>query len=202
MSTPMREVELKARVDDMDAARRSVERAGAVLIFEGRMSDRIYDTPQRSLAAQDNVLRVRHHISDLAVTGQLDWKGPTSREDGFKVRAELTTGVSSPDALASMLDRLGYEVVAELDRDVAEYQLEHQLANGGHTSVAIRFERYPRMDTLVEVEGSPAGIEYAIVALGMPRDSFTADRLADFIRAYELRTGQTAAICSRDLERL
>ena len=59
MSAPTREVELKARVDDMSAARHNIESAGAVLVFEGRLCDRVYDTPDRTLAAQDLVLRLR-----------------------------------------------------------------------------------------------------------------------------------------------
>ena len=56
------------------------------------------------------------------------------------------------------------------------------------------------MDALVEVEGYQAGIESTISALGIPRAMFSADRLADFVRAYEARTGQRAAICDQDLE--
>jgi len=56
------------------------------------------------------------------------------------------------------------------------------------------------MDVLVEVEGHPAGIERAISGLRIPRAMFSADRLTNFVRAYEARTGQKAAICDRDLE--
>jgi len=55
----MREVELKAAVPDLDAARGCVERAGARLVYEGRLEDRRYDAAGRSLAAHDNVLRMR-----------------------------------------------------------------------------------------------------------------------------------------------
>ncbi len=196
MSDPTREVELKARVDDIGAARRSIEGFGAVLVFDGRLRDRIYDTATRTLGAQDIVLRLRSYSSAGGVNAHLGWKGPTSRENGFKVRAELTTGVSDPDALASMLGRLGYRVVGAIDREIAQYELSDDAGE----SVVIRFETYPRMDTLVEVEGTPARIEAAILALGIPRELFSADRLADFVRAYETRTGHRAAIRESDLE--
>ena len=197
MSAPTREVELKARVEDVGAARRNIENAGAVLVFDGRLSDRVYDTPVRTLAAQDLVLRLRTYSSDLGVSAHLDWKGPTSREDGFKVRAELTTGVTDPDALSTMLERLGYEVIREIDRNIAQYELS---GAGPEKIVVVRFERYPRMDTLVEVEGTPSRIEAAIQALGIPRDQFSTDRLVDFARAYEARTGRPAAVCDSDLQ--
>ena len=58
----------------------------------------------------------------------------------------------------------------------------------------IRFERYPRMDDLVEVEGARDAIEQAIAALGMPRAGFLTDRLPDFARRFEERTGARAAV--------
>lgn len=187
---PTREVELKGVVEDMRAARHAIEAQGARLVFSGRLEDRRYDTRDRALVTKDFVLRVRTYRTDKSVHAHLDWKGPTQVEGGFKVREELTTGITDPDALASILEHLGYTVVREIDRDVAQYGL-------GDTT--IRFERYPRMDTLVEVEGSPEGIEHAIAALGMPRSAFSTDRLPDFVRAYEARTGVRAALCTREL---
>lgn len=187
---PTREVELKAVVEDMRAARHAIEAKGARLVFSGRLEDRRYDTRDRALIARDHVLRLRIYRTEKSVAAHLDWKGPTQVEGGFKVREELTSGITDPDALAAMLEHLGYAVVREIDRDIAQYGL-------GDTM--IRFERYPRMDTLVEVEGSPEGIDAAIEALGIPRESFTSERLADFVRAYETRTGVRAALCTREL---
>ena len=189
-AAPTREVELKAVVEDMRAARRAIEAKGARLVFSGRLEDRRYDTHDRALVAKDLVLRLRTYRTDKSVSAHIDWKGPTQFEGGFKVREELTSGITDPDALAAMLDRLGYKVVREIDRDIAQY---------GLADTMIRFERYPRMDTLVEVEGSPEGIESAIEALGIDRASFTTDRLIDFVRAYESRTGVRAALCNREL---
>ncbi|HEV2642348.1 MAG TPA: class IV adenylate cyclase, partial [Candidatus Elarobacter sp.] len=149
-----------------------------------------YDTAKRTLVAQDLVLRLRTYRNADGVHAHLDWKGPTGQMDGFKVRDELTTGVTDPDALATILEQLGFEVVREIDREIAQYGLD---------GTVIRFERYPRMDTLVEVEGTPDGIEAAIAALGIPRESFTAERLPDFTRSFETRTGVRAALCDREM---
>jgi hypothetical protein len=56
------------------------------------------------------------------------------------------------------------------------------------------------MDDLVEVEGSPAGIERAVAVLGIARSEFTAERLPRFVRRFEERTGRRAAICEADLD--
>jgi hypothetical protein len=79
----------------------------------------------------------------------------------------------------------------EIDREIAQYTL------GGAT---IRFETYPRMDVLVEVEGEPESIEQAIEALGMSRGLFNSDRLPTFVSRFEQRTGVRAAICQREME--
>ncbi len=190
MTSPTREVELKAVVPDVTAARRSIEERGAKLLFEGRLEDRRYDNADRTLSRVDHVLRLRIYRTSTGVSAHLDWKGPTQYAGGFKVRDELTTAVAEPDALAAMLDLLGYTVTREIDRDIAQYGLE---------GTVIRFEQYPRMDALVEVEGTPEGIENAIAALGMHRGSFTTARLPDFARAFEQRTGEKAALCDREL---
>ncbi len=196
MSKPTLEIELKARVDDVAAARQRVEAAGAVLVFEGELADRIYDSAAGTFLAQDLVLRLRTYTDRTGVSAHLDWKGPTLHENGFKLRTELTTGVSEPGALASILEGLGYAVVRSIDRHIAQYELT---GTGTGGTVTIRFERYPRMDELVEVEGSRESIEYAIKILQIPRDRFVGDRLTDFVKAFEARTGKPAAVCNADV---
>jgi predicted adenylyl cyclase CyaB len=181
------EVELKSVVDDLDACRQRVESAGGVLRFSGRLEDRRYDTAERSLRGRDHVLRtrVRRAPGEGSVRATMDWKGPTAEKEGYKVREELTVAVESPETLARVLGRLGYDVTEAIDRDIWEYELD---------GATIRFERYPRMDALVEVEGAPAAIERAAAATGLPRGGFTAERLSDFVRRFEARTGRRAAL--------
>lgn len=181
----MLEVELKSVVDDLARRRASVESAGAVLVFSGRLEDRRYDTSDRTLTTRDHVLRVRVYRDAHAVRAELDFKGPMRREDGYKLREEIGAHVTDPEALITILDRLGYEETVAIDREIFQYELDGAM---------IRFERYPRMDDLVEVEGHPDRIERAIEALGLPRDGFLADRLTDFSRRFEERTGTRAAV--------
>jgi adenylate cyclase class IV len=181
------ELELKSVVDDRDACRGRVEAAGAVLRFAGRLEDRRYDTADRSLRVRDNVLRtrVRRLPGGGVVRATVDWKGPTSQSDGYKVREELAVGIEDQRTLAVVLARLGYIVTEAIDRDIWEYELD---------GATIRFEHYPRMDSLVEVEGSPAAIERAVSATGLPRQGFTPEGLSDFVRRFEARTGTRAAL--------
>ena len=186
----MLEVELKSVVDDLARCRAAVERAGASLVFEGRLEDRRWDTPDRAMAAKDHVLRVRVYRGGGHVRAELDWKGPTRRDATYKLREEIATSVTDSLALNEILDRLGYEVSIAIDRQIMQYDL------GG---AMVRFERYPRMDDLVEVEGTPEQIEDAINVLGLPREGFTTDRLPEFVQHYESRTGERAAISDAEL---
>lgn len=186
----MLELELKSVVDDVPRRRAAVEEAGGTVVFLGRMDDRRYDTSDRALAAKDHVLRVRVYRTDAGARAELDWKGPTERDGLYKRREELEAGVLDAEALIAILERLGYEVSIAVDRQIVQYALEGTM---------IRFEHYPRMDDLVEVEGAPDQIERAIVVLGLPRDGFTTDRLPDFVKRYEERTGERAAVSDAQL---
>ena len=186
----MREVELKAVVDDLPSARKQVEKAGARLVFEGKLSDRRYDIESRELTERDEVLRVRRYEAPESSRTYLDWKGPTETQGVYKIREEIATLVEDSDSLKEILIRLGFVVVMEIEREIAQYEL------GG---AMIRFESYPRMDVLVEVEGEPESIEQAIEALELARGHFTSDRLAKFVERFEQRTGVKAAL--NDTER-
>jgi predicted adenylyl cyclase CyaB len=186
----MREVELKAVVDDLSERRRRIETAGGVHSFEGKISDRRYDFASRELSGRDEVLRTRRYQGLASTTTYLDWKGATERSDGYKIREEVTTPVEDYDSLEKILEKLGLTLTSEIDREIAQFQL------GGAT---IRFETYPRMDVLVVVECEPAAIEAAIEAIGLARGTFTNERLADFVRRFELRTGVRSAISDREM---
>jgi adenylate cyclase class IV len=190
----MREVELKSVVPDPALARQRMEQAGARLVFSGKLADRRYDTADRQLAQRDHVLRLRIYRAegnDAAGTrASLEFKGPTAYIGGYKVREELSASSGDAGVLADILARLGYVVTREIDRDIRQYALP---------DVTVRFEHYPRLDALVEVEGTPEGIERAIAVLDLPRDGFTTDRLPAFIARFESRTGQRAAVSDREL---
>ena len=184
----MREVELKAVLDDIDKRRSLIEHAGAKLEFDGRLIDRRYGDPSGRLVLVDHVLRLRIYETGGKREGYLDWKGPTQYDRGYKVREELSTHIGEPEALAEILENLGYSVILEIDRHIWQYSLGQ---------ATIRFERYPLMDDLVEVEGPPDAIEKGIASLDMDRTTFNADRLTDFVARFEARTNTRAALSNR-----
>lgn len=185
------ELELKAVVPDPEACRARVEAAGATLVFSGRLTDRRWDLPDRPLTARDEVVRVRTAApTSGAARHVLDWKGPTRVERGYKRRLERSTGVENAAVVETILRSAGFVVVREVERDVQQYALG---------DATLRFERYPRLDVLMEVEGTAEAVEAAIAATGLPRASFSAARLVDFVADFERRTGHRAALTAREL---
>ena len=183
-----REIELKAVVDDPEHLVAELGLHAATRTFRGRMSDRRYDLPSRALEARDEVLRVRTFEPAEGSPGRLSevtWKGPTRQVRGYKEREELQFTVGEAGPVETILAHLGLSITDAIDRCVEFYQL------GG---AVLRLEWYPRMDVLLEVEGSPAAIEEAAAATGMPRTDFTPDRLLDFAARYRSRTGTVPAL--------
>lgn len=185
----IRETELKSVVPDEATAVARLTRAGARSVFQGRIEDRRFDTADLALVRADLVLRLRTTRQETVAESTLDWKAAASYEGGFKHRDETSVRVGDPEAMRHVLEQLGFRVTREIDRDVSVFELH---------GATVRFERYARMDTLVEVEGMPHAIEAAIAALGLPREGFTPERLPDFVRRYEARTGTRAAISDRE----
>jgi adenylate cyclase class IV len=179
---------VKARITDVAELRRRLSRAGATVEFRGAMADRRYDRG-RALTRVDEVLRLRTYRP--AGRGRrhavLTWKGAASaRARGrYRHRLELELEVPDPAGVHAVLTRLGFRVTLAIDRHVEVYRLGHAI---------LRLERYPRMDILLEVEGSPSAIERAIAATGLERERFRSESLLYFTSAYRRRTGRPARL--------
>lgn len=184
----MNEYELKARLPGgVEAFRRRLRETGWTLTFRGEMSDRRFDTPERTLEARDEVVRVRRYRPEAGETRVvLGWKGPARTEEGFKLREEVECRVEGAPAARELLARLGYSAVTlAIDRAVERYE---------KGAVSLRIERYPRMDVLVEVEGEPERVRARLEELGLPRDAWKPWPLDEFVRGFERRTGERAVL--------
>ncbi len=188
----MIERELKAVVADPDRMRGALDASGAVRGFTGWMADRRYDR-DGELAGRDEVLRIRtmRHASDGSVSSRLGWKGPVRIEDGYKLRAEHELGTPDAAEAEAIVAALGYREVHAIDRFVEYYEA---------AGAVVRLEWYPRMDVLVEVEGSADAIEQAVALLQLPRSAYSADALAVFVQRYQARTGRPAAVALAELD--
>lgn len=170
------ELELKGVVPSPERTRAALLAAGATLTFRGMLRDRRFDR-NGEFGARDEVVRLRAYSStDGAVRTQLGWKGATRRSpEGYKMREEREIDLAAGDGEA-FLTGLGLAAVHAIDRYVEVYEL-----GAGHA----RLEWYPRMDVLMEVEGSPAGIERILSVTGLPREGFTSEALTAFTARYD-----------------
>jgi adenylate cyclase class IV len=180
------ELELKARVDDPDAVRRALLAAGAELTYRGAMMDRRFDRRGR-LERRDQVVRLRvYHPADHSPEwGVLGWKGPVRKQGQYRLREEWESHVDDPKAVLVILRHMGYKISVRVDRAIEQYRLG---------DATLRFEWYPAMDVLMEVEGQPDAIERAIAATGLARDDFLPESLPYFTAQYEERTGRVARV--------
>jgi adenylate cyclase class IV len=183
------ELEVKARVEHPEALSRTLAAAGR-LEFRGTMSDCRYDHGG-VFEQRDEVVRLRVYqpAGSEPSWGVLGWKGPAGARGAYRHRAEVETRVADAAAAATVLERLGLEIILRIDRDIEQYRVGEAV---------VRLERYPAMDALLEVEGPPAAIEQAIAAIGLPRRGFLAESLPYFVAEYERRTGRRARLATTD----
>jgi predicted adenylyl cyclase CyaB len=187
------ELELKAIVPDVEALRQALDSAGAVLRFHGMMRDRRLDR-EGLLSSRDQVFRVRLWSDEEGgqTLAEVAWKGPTSVDpDGYKLREELEFNVDDGETALQVLRSVGFSIVESIDRYVELFELEGTVA---------RIEWFPRMDVLVEIEGSPEGIENLIAVTGLDRDSCLPDALVAFSQRYTERTGEAALLSEDQLD--
>lgn len=187
------ELEVKAVVPDPALLRRHLVESGAESAFRGLMEDRLFDQ-DGALRERDEVLRIRTWKPEGAPPRtQMAWKGATRRSpEGYKLRDELECAIEGEGgAAANILTALGYRVIKSVDRFVEVYRVH---------DAEVRLEWYPRMDILVEVEGTAGAIEAALGVTGLPRAAFEPEPLIEFVRRFEERTGDRAALAVADLK--
>lgn len=183
------ELELKGVVPDPVKMRAALLAAGAALTFRGMLRDRRYDR-RGEFTARDEVVRTRAYRSVAGVERtQLGWKGATARSaEGYKSREEREIDLAAGDGPA-FLEALGLQAIHAIDRYIEVYHLGE-----GHA----RLEWYPRMDVLMEVEGTPAAIERIIALSGLPRASFTSEALTAFTARYDATHPSAPSLVAQD----
>ena len=182
----MREVELKAVLDSWRDCRARLERAGATRMFAGRIEDRRFDTQDRSLAARDIVLRLRVYRGSDGARAELEFKGATELESGYKVREEIGSGVSDPD------DRRTNSRGARLHRHARDRSRDR--AVGDRTAPWCASSGIRAWTISWRWRESPRRSSARSRCSALRAASFTAERLTDFAMRYEARTGKRAAV--------
>jgi len=156
------ETEIKFRVDDLGGLTQRLQAAGFTVqtprAFESNV---LYDTPDRSMRARTEILRIRGYASRWTVTHKrLPDVGPG--EDTHKHRIETETEVADGEAMAQVFISLGLVPAFRYEKWRAEWT-----DGEGHCVV----DETP-IGNYAELEGSPEWIDRAAARLGVDRAQY------------------------------
>lgn len=118
----MYEVELKVRADHQQV-REHLEELDATPAGTVHQEDTYFDAPGRNFAETDEALRIRRERRDSTESVSLTYKGPLV-ERRSKTREEAETRVDDGTALASILEGLGYEPAATVEKERTRFGVD------------------------------------------------------------------------------
>ncbi len=132
------EVEIKARVDELEDVREQILQRGGQSVARVRQQDTYFDHPVRSFADSDEALRIRRTEQKAKVT----YKGPRFDEE-TKTREEIDVGIEDAERLHEVLIMLGFEPAGQVGKTRDIFELE---------DLTIALDRVDRLGCFVEIE--------------------------------------------------
>jgi adenylate cyclase class 2 len=164
------ESEVKLEMAGPVAARQVVAALGAALVRRRHFEDNLLlDDAARSLAARGLVLRLRRTEAGAVVT----YKGPRREIEGIKSRQEIEVGVAGGDAMAALLEGVGFSPVFRYQKYRETYRWRQ---------VEIVIDETP-VGTFLEIEGPVAAIHEAARALGYGPEDYVLESYASLFFA-------------------
>lgn len=173
------EIEIKFRVDDLDALARKLEAAGFyVATSRTHEMNVLYDFPGQTLRRRGQLLRLRKYGEQWTVTHKA--KGKTGRH---KARAETETSVGEGEAMEGVFARLGLKPSFRYEKFRTEW-------TDGQGDVVV--DETP-VGTFAEIEGAPDWIDKIADALGIARAAYITKSYAELFADWKRRTRSKAA---------
>lgn len=180
----MFEVEIKVR-SEHDQVREALADLGVELGPERGQSDTYFNAPHRNFAETDEALRVRHATEidgkvgpDIAaavakataeVRATVTYKGP--RVGGTtKTREEVETEVCEGQAIASILEAVGFESVATVSKIRETGQLDEYTVALDRVAGLGEFVEVERTVTEEDIETARAGARRRLRDIGLDPD--------------------------------
>jgi adenylate cyclase, class 2 len=178
--SPDREVEIKFKIDDIDAIASSLQTAGFRMITaRTHEMNTLYDQPRSKLRRRGALLRLRQYGSRWTVTYK-DRSGPQSGR--HKSRREIETQVENGDALAQILEAIGFSPSFRYEKYRSEWS-----DSTGHVVI----DETP-IGNFGEIEGQPEWIDAAASRLNIPVKSYLKDSYAELFSAWKRQTKSKA----------
>ncbi|MGE0480563.1 MAG: class IV adenylate cyclase [Phycisphaerae bacterium] len=184
-----REVEIKIPIDDARAIHARLAALGALRRGRVLETNRMFDTPERRLVGADEGLRLRT-TADLdgggAHAATLTFKGPNTG-GALKSREEIETRVADAEALARLLERIGFAMTVTYQKRREEWTL---------LDCVVAIDELPRLGWWIEVEGpDESAVMRVVEQLGMDAASGTR---ANYVE-MTARSGERSADGARVL---
>jgi adenylate cyclase, class 2 len=183
-----RETEIKLRVEDLSAFQAALARVGAKRVGMGRVFEEnvVFDSPDRTLAKQGQLLRIRTETRKGDKTGEsldqrflLTFKRPTPEQrvtpasevedSGYKVREEIEVELTETETLSKIFDGLGMKPWFHYEKYRTTYQIESSKEWG--IGLLIELDETP-IGVFAELEGPPEAIDRAAAELGFSKVDF------------------------------
>ncbi len=179
------EIELKFRVDSLPGLERRLMQLGFRLdtprTFE---QNTLYDTPDRSLRARGEILRVRQYGEKWVLTHKRH-PDDEDTESIYKVRIETESEVSDGAALAEVFTRLGFGPAFRYEKYRSEYS--HPEAPGAH----LVLDETP-IGVFAELEGPTGWIDRCLAELEVASRACLTESYGKLFLAWKRETGSPA----------
>jgi len=140
------EMEAKLKVDRLEPTRRRLQDLGARRLGNHLETNALYDTADTALEKKDEGLRIRHrrNLDDQSEDVILTFKGP-GQPGAFKNRLEIETRVTDANAIAGILNALGYREGFSFQKKRESWELE---------ACHVELDEIPHLGSFVEIEGA------------------------------------------------
>ena len=188
------EIEIKLKVSDAKAFKRTLKRLGARLVSKGtgcvHEGNVIFDTPDGSLAKRGQLLRIRTETPEAKSKKR---KAPSARRILLTFKRPLGDGTPGSVSVGSR-ENYRHKVREELELEVADAAILTKIFEGLGMRGWFRYEKYRTtfrlppaagwakdllieldetpIGTFVELEGPPAAIDQAARKLGFSADDY------------------------------
>jgi adenylate cyclase class 2 len=175
-----REVEIKFRIDDIQALSTSLKDAGFRLVTPRTHEMNIlYDQPGARLRRRGALLRLREYGPRWTLTYK-DRSGPPS--DRHKSRREIETQVESGEAMAQIFQALGFRPSFRYEK----YRTEWSDANG-HVVI----DETP-IGNFGEIEGTPEWIDATARRMNISEKNYLKESYTELFAAWKRKTRSKA----------
>ncbi len=173
------ETEIKLPVRDLDQIRATIERDYPVRHPRTHEFNVLFDSPDGSVRKKGGLLRVRRFGEE----GKLTFKGPGAA-GRHKQREEIELKISDGEAMAAILEKLGFEPVFRYEK----FRTEH--ARPEEDGV-ITIDETP-IGYFLELEGPAEWIDKAAEQLGYAEADYITESYGSLYADYRRRTGTSS----------